>query len=125
MNGINDTCYTSIVSCIFCRMIVTVREQDTRSERATHCSFLTNHTHVLLLLATDPAIRIRDIAVRVGITERAAQRILADLVAEGYVDRARVGRRNTYSLVLDRPLPLPGEAEHTVGDLIEALCRSR
>jgi len=58
--------------------------------------FLTNHAHVLLCVARDPRSRARDIADRVGITERAAQRILADLIVEGYVTRTKVGRRNHY-----------------------------
>ena len=59
---------------------------------------MTNHAAVLLCLASDHEIRTRDIADRAGITERAAQRIVADLVAEGYVTRRRVGRRNVYEV---------------------------
>ncbi|MEK6274074.1 MAG: winged helix-turn-helix transcriptional regulator [Actinomycetota bacterium] len=61
-------------------------------------TFVTNHAAVLLCLASDPKIRMRDIADRVGITERGAQRIVADLAAEGYVKRHRVGRRNVYEV---------------------------
>jgi DNA-binding MarR family transcriptional regulator len=61
-------------------------------------TFVTNHAAVLLCLASDPELRTRDIADRVGITERAAQRIVADLVEEGYVTRRRVGRRNVYEV---------------------------
>lgn len=61
-------------------------------------TFLTNHAQVLLCLAGDSEIRLRDVAERVGITERAAQRILADLVATGYVTSMRVGRRNRYAV---------------------------
>ena len=61
-------------------------------------TFVTNHAAVLLCVASDPEIRMRDIADRVGITERAAQRIVADLVEEGYVTRRRVGRRNVYEV---------------------------
>lgn len=96
-----------------------------RGERPNGWTFLTNHAHVLLAIALDPRLRIRDVAVRVGITERAAQRILHDLVAEGYVEREKHGRRNTYRLVLDRPLRHPIEASHTVRALIDALCRGR
>lgn len=88
-------------------------------------TFLTNHAHVLIALASDPDLRIRDVATRVGITERAAQRILHDLVAEGYVQRRKLGRRNTYRLVLDRPLRHPVEARHTVRELIDVLCSGR
>jgi DNA-binding MarR family transcriptional regulator len=61
-------------------------------------TFVTNHAAVLLCIASDPQIRMRDIADVVGITERAAQRIVADLVAEGYVTRKRAGRRNRYEI---------------------------
>jgi DNA-binding MarR family transcriptional regulator len=60
--------------------------------------FLTNHAHVLLCVARDPDARARDIAEQVGITERAAQRILADLIVEKYVKRKKVGRRNSYTI---------------------------
>lgn len=93
--------------------------------RSPGWTFLTNHGHVLLILATDPGLRIRDVAARAGITERAAQRILGDLIAAGYLVRQKQGRRNAYLLVLDRPLRHPVEAQHTVQELIEALCRSR
>jgi predicted ArsR family transcriptional regulator len=60
--------------------------------------FLTNHAHVLLTVASDTEARARAIAARVGITERAAQRILSDLLAEGYVSKTKVGRRNRYAV---------------------------
>jgi predicted ArsR family transcriptional regulator len=88
-------------------------------------TFLTNHAHVLLAIAKDPELRIRDVAADVGITERAAQRILHDLVAANYVERHRHGRRNSYRLKLDRPLRHPIEAAHTVGELIAVLCSER
>ena len=81
-------------------------------------TFLTNHGHVLVCLATDPEIRGRDIAARVGITERAAQAIVADLVAEGYVERTRVGRRNHYRIVTDRKLRHPLEQSHRIDELL-------
>ena len=68
------------------------------SSQARQWTFVTNHAGVLLCLTSDPEIRMRDIADRVGITERAAQQIVADLVAEGYVTRRRVGRRNVYEV---------------------------
>lgn len=67
-------------------------------------TFLTNHARVLLCVAEDPGIRIREIAARVCITERATQRILADLVEGGYVSRVRVGRRNIYEVHPEMPL---------------------
>ena len=60
--------------------------------------FLTNHAHVLLCVARDPESRARDIAEQVGITERAAQRILSDLIADKYISRKKVGRRNSYTI---------------------------
>ena len=82
-------------------------------------TFLTNHGHVLVCIAGDPGIRGRDIAARVGITERAAQAIVADLVAESYVKRTRVGRRNHYEINKDRPLRHPVEQPHSVGELLD------
>jgi predicted transcriptional regulator len=60
--------------------------------------FLTNHAHVLLSIARDPDSRTRDIAEQVGITERAAQRIVSELIAEGYITRTKIGRRNRYEI---------------------------
>lgn len=86
-----------------------------------HWDFLTNHAHVLVCVARDPGIRLRDIAAAIGITERAAHRIVSELVDEGYVLREREGRRNRYQVKPNLPLrhPLSGESE--VGDLLEAL----
>ncbi|HEX6418114.1 MAG TPA: winged helix-turn-helix domain-containing protein [Acidimicrobiales bacterium] len=88
-------------------------------------TFLTNHGHVLVCIAQEPDIRGRDIAERVGITERAAQAIVADLVEAGYVTRTRVGRRNHYTVNVDAPLRHPLEQEHSVGELLSMLGRSR
>ena len=82
-------------------------------------TFLTNHGHVLVCIATDPGVRGRDIAARVGITERAAQAIIADLVGEGYVTRTRIGRRNRYEINPDRPLRHPVEQPHNIGELLQ------
>lgn len=81
-------------------------------------TFLTNHGHVLVCIANDPGIRGRDIAARVGVTERAAQTMIADLVADGYVIRTRIGRRNHYEINADRPLRHPVEQPHSVGELL-------
>ena len=88
-------------------------------------TFLTNHAHVLVCLAEEPDVRGRDIATRVGITERAAQAIVADLVADGYVTRRREGRRNHYQVHPDAPLRHPLEHDHTVGELLVTLGRLR
>jgi DNA-binding MarR family transcriptional regulator len=84
-------------------------------------TFLTNHGHVLICIARDPAIRLRDVADKVGITERAVQGIVGDLVDGGYVERTRVGRRNRYRLRLDPPLRHPVERDHRIAELLEAL----
>jgi len=84
-------------------------------------TFLTNHSHVLLCVSTDPGMRLRDIAVAVGITERAAQRIIAELVADGYLTRNREGRRNHYQLHPELPLRHPLEDHHQIGELLRTL----
>lgn len=84
-------------------------------------TFLSNHAHVLVTLAQDPAILIREIAARTGITERAVTNILSDLEHEGLVERRREGRRNTYEVHLDQPLRHPIEQHRTVGELIELI----
>ena len=84
-------------------------------------TFLTNHAHVLLCVARDPGTRLRDVATDVGITERAAQRIIADLVAAGYLERDREGRRNRYRLHPELPLRHPLEHAHAIGDILGVL----
>ena len=84
-------------------------------------TFLTNHAHVLLCLARDPEIRLRDVAEQVGITERAAQRIVADLQTEGYISTQRVGRRNHYVVHSESPLRHPIEEHQAVGVLLRLL----
>jgi DNA-binding transcriptional ArsR family regulator len=86
--------------------------------------FLTNHAHVLTCVAHDPGIRLRDIAAAVGITERAAHRILSELVEGGYVLRERQGRRNRYQVVPDLPLRHPLFHGRDVGDLLKVLLGS-
>ncbi|MEU7612462.1 MarR family winged helix-turn-helix transcriptional regulator [Micromonospora sp. NPDC049204] len=81
-------------------------------------TFLTNHGHVLLAIARDPTARLRDVAAEVGVTERAAQAIVADLEAEGYLHRTRVGRRNEYTLNPAGRFRHPAEADRQVGDLL-------
>ncbi len=83
--------------------------------------FLTNHGLTLLCIAGDPAIRIRDIAADVQITERAAQRIVADLVDAGYVDRERVGRRNRYTIQAGLPISLPDKRDVDLNSLLDVL----
>jgi Winged helix DNA-binding domain len=88
-------------------------------------SFLTNHAWVLLCIAHDPGVRLRDIAARVDISERAAYGIVTDLTEAGYVVKAKDGRRNRYQiqahLPLRRPLPVPVSRERTIGEILALL----
>lgn len=84
-------------------------------------TFLTNHAHVLLCLTRDPTARLRDVAAVVGITERAAQRIVADLEEGGYLTRMRDGRRNRYDIHPDVPLRHPLERDHSIGEVLTVL----
>ena len=81
-------------------------------------TFLTNHSHVLILLSQNPSLVLREVAVRVGITERAVQRIVADLEEAGVIERERVGRQNHYRIRTDLALRHPIEAHRTVRDLV-------
>ena len=92
-----------------------------RTTSPTSWDFLTNHANVLICVADDPGIRLRDIATAVGITERAAHRILSELVEEGYVLRERLGRRNRYQVKPDLPLRHPLVDGREVGELLKVL----
>jgi hypothetical protein len=92
-----------------------------RDEHERTWTFLTNHAHVLLCIAKDPAARLRDVALAVGITERAAQRIVTELVDDGYLERRRVGRRNSYRVNTNRPLRAPFDDDRPVEVLLDAL----
>ena len=84
-------------------------------------TFLTNHAGVLVCIAQDPGARLRDIGEAVGITERAAHRIVGELTNAGYVSRRRVGRRNHYTIQIQRPIPDPLARGQRVGDLLAIL----
>jgi DNA-binding Lrp family transcriptional regulator len=84
-------------------------------------TFLTNHAHVLLCISRDPGVRMRDVAEAVGITERAAQRIVAELEEAGYLTREREGRRNRYDVNPHVPLRHPLESDHAIGEILEIL----
>ena len=84
-------------------------------------TFLSHHAQVLLCIARDPDVRLRDIATAVGITERAVQAIVNDLVDAGYVDRARVGRRNHYAVHPDVPLRHRLQGDLDAGTLLRLL----
>lgn len=87
----------------------------------TTWTFLTNHAHVLLCISSDNEMRLRDLAERVGITERAAQRIIRDLCDGGYLTRTRVGRRNHYDVNENLPLRHPVESARQVGELLKLI----
>jgi hypothetical protein len=84
-------------------------------------SFLTNHARVLLCIAQDPGVRLRDIAAAVGITERSAYGIVTDLTDAGYIAKQKNGRRNSYHIQAHLPLPEPGRKELTVGEVLALL----
>lgn len=84
-------------------------------------TFLTNHSHVLICLRRDPGLRLRDIGEMVGITERSVFNIVNDLEAAGYIERRRVGRRNEYVVMADRPMRHEVERGKTVEQLLEAM----
>jgi hypothetical protein len=84
-------------------------------------SFLTNHAQVLACIARDPAVRLREIGDRVGITERAVHRIVGELATAGYLARERRGRRSHYTIQSHLPLPDPLARGQKVGDLLRIL----
>jgi DNA-binding MarR family transcriptional regulator len=88
---------------------------------APEFAFLTSHGKTLLLIAHDTRIRMRDIAGLLNVTERATQRIVADLARAGYIDRQREGRRNFYTVRTDLPLGLPLQRDADIGALVRIL----
>lgn len=84
-------------------------------------AFLTNHGLALLCIAEDPRVRMREIAATVQITERSAQRIVSDLIGAGYVERARDGRRNSYTVRGDLPITLPSQRDVDLNSLLTVL----
>jgi hypothetical protein len=87
----------------------------------TNWSFLTKHGRVLLCIARDPAVRLRDIATDLEITERSAYAIVGDLANAGYVVKEREGRRNRYIIQRELPLPESTRPEWTIGEVLEVL----
>jgi predicted transcriptional regulator len=87
----------------------------------SHWTFLTNHTHVLVVLSRNPSLVLRAVALQVGITERAVQRIIADLEASGIIDREKIGRQNHYRIQADQPLRHHNESHRTIGELLALL----
>ena len=90
-----------------------------------HWTFLTNHAQVLLCIANDPDIRLRDVAETVGITERAAQRIVFDLAEAGFLSRERRGRRNRYLINETAEMRHPAQEGHEIGELLNLLRQVR
>jgi DNA-binding MarR family transcriptional regulator len=107
-----------------------VRKQTTRAApnaaiAAGDWTFLTNHAHVLLCIAREPEVRMRDVAQQVGITERAVQRIVSDLEHAGYLHRSREGRRNRYEVQTELPLRHPIERHERVSSLLSLVLETR
>lgn len=100
-------------------------QEPDRSEALHRWTFLTNHTHVLAVLISEPELVLRQVAVEVGITERAVQRIIQELEESGFIEREKVGRRNHYRVFLDKPLRHPLEAHCTIGELLNLIDQSR
>jgi DNA-binding IclR family transcriptional regulator len=84
-------------------------------------TLLTNHARVLLAIARDPGMRLRDIAATVSITERSAFAIITDLADAGYVAKHKDGRRNRYQIQAHLPLPGPASQQPTIGELLDLL----
>jgi len=91
------------------------------SDAASRWTFLTNHAHVLAVLHSDPEMVLREVAVQVGITERAVQRIIQDLESGGFIEKERVGRHNRYHILTNQPLRHPIEAHRNIGDLLKLI----
>ncbi|MFO7547680.1 MAG: winged helix-turn-helix domain-containing protein [Acidimicrobiia bacterium] len=89
--------------------------------KAMTWTFLTNHAHVLSCLHREPDVTLREVAARVGITERAAHRIVGELESAGYLEHRRIGRRNLYSVRRELPLRHPLDRHRSVGDLLDLI----
>ncbi|MGB0743096.1 MAG: helix-turn-helix transcriptional regulator [Opitutales bacterium] len=92
-----------------------------REVNQPHWNFFTNHAHVLICLARNPEQPLREVALSVGITERAVQRIVAELEVAGYLERERIGRQNCYFIHTQGRLRHPLEAHRTIGDLLDVV----
>jgi DNA-binding MarR family transcriptional regulator len=91
---------------------------------AANWSFLTSHARILLCIAHDPGMRLRDIAARLDITERSAYGIVTELAEAGYVVKQKDGRRNRYQIQAHLPLPEPTSRERTIGEILALLTRA-
>jgi len=86
---------------------------------ASQWTFMSNHAHVLIVLYMHPDLVLREVATKVGITERGVQRIVQDLEDEGFLKRERIGRRNRYQVMTNLPLRHPLESHRKIGDLLK------
>lgn len=91
------------------------------NEPSNQWTFLSNHSHVLIALYSNPDLVLREVALIVGITERGVQRIVQDLENDGFIRREKVGRKNHYQVLMDQPLRHPIEAHRTIGDLLRLI----
>jgi DNA-binding MarR family transcriptional regulator len=98
---------------------MSVSTSQTKTQKVPTWTFLSNHAHVLLCIARNPEITMKSISELVGITERAVQRIVADLVQQEYLRRDKDGRRNRYTISAQKPLRHPIEAHRNVDSILE------
>ncbi|TWT98430.1 helix-turn-helix transcriptional regulator [Stieleria varia] len=98
-------------------------QQAATPEHGRSWTFLSNHAHVLIVLHTEPGLVLREVALRVGITERAVQRIVLDLEEDGFLRREKVGRKNQYEVVTDKSLRHPIESHRKIGDLLSMISK--
>jgi predicted transcriptional regulator len=109
--------YTKNFSCIARHLSYDIAMDEAARPR-TRWTFLTNHARVLAAIARDPAIRVRDIAAQCILTERAVQKIISDLEADGYLNHTRRGRTNVYNIPADTPLRHPADQGPSVAALL-------
>lgn len=91
---------------------------DSKAATSHRWTFLTNHAHVLIVLHNNADLILREVAIQVGVTERAVQRIVQELEEEGFIRRQKVGRKNHYEVITTQPLRHSLEAHRTIGDLL-------
>ncbi len=104
---------------------ITPAGEPERQTEKVRWTFLTNHAHVMILLSQDSSLVLREVALRIGITERAVQRIIADLEHDGFIEREKVGRKNQYHILSKRALRHPVESHRSIGDLIALIGTKR
>jgi len=94
---------------------------DIPTDSSKSWTVFTNHAHVMILLSQDPKMVLREVALKIGITERAVQKIVADLQESGFIVKEKKGRANHYKLIFDKPLRHPIEAHKKVKEVIELI----